>query len=232
MIRRAGREHRTRQGPDCEPHALSRRAGSHRRMGRRSCISTTARPSAGSSGAAELRITRVFSCVARGFEARPSFMLAVCCWWRSLAIDGSSGTSRGHGPVMRRPGSLLTLTVPQIPAPASGPLQISSCPGLVSARCPGEPGARHPACPGAGCGTRQPVSALVQLPRASSAAAAGSLCQEMNRRNTSLSVLDESARHRRRSCGPLERSALQLGKEQVLHVSSRATFGASALRYR
>ena len=57
------------------------------------------------SGAAELRITRVFSCVARGFKARASFMFAGCCWWRSLAVDGGSGTSRGHGPVMRRPGS-------------------------------------------------------------------------------------------------------------------------------
>jgi hypothetical protein len=42
------------------------------------------------------RITRVFSCVARGFKARPSFMFAGCCWWRSLAVDGSSGASRGH----------------------------------------------------------------------------------------------------------------------------------------
>jgi hypothetical protein len=47
------------------------------------------------SGAAELRITRVFSCVARGFKARLSFMFAGCCRWRSLAVDGSSGTSRG-----------------------------------------------------------------------------------------------------------------------------------------
>ena len=53
----------------------------------------------------DLRITRVFPCVARGFKARASFMFAGCCWWRSLAIDGSSGTSRGHGSVMRRPGS-------------------------------------------------------------------------------------------------------------------------------
>ena len=42
----------------------------------------------------DLRITRVFSCVARGFKARLSFMFAGCCWWRSLAVDGSSGTSR------------------------------------------------------------------------------------------------------------------------------------------
>jgi hypothetical protein len=26
-------------------------------------------------------------------------MFAGCCWWRSLAVDGSSGTSRGHAPV-------------------------------------------------------------------------------------------------------------------------------------
>jgi len=58
-----------------------------------------------SSPAGELRITRVFPCVARGLKARASFMLAGCCWWRSLAIDGGSGTSRGHGSVMRRPGS-------------------------------------------------------------------------------------------------------------------------------
>jgi hypothetical protein len=50
-----------------------------------------------SSLTSDLRITRVFSCVARGFKARPSFMFAGCCWWRSLAIDGGSGTSQGHG---------------------------------------------------------------------------------------------------------------------------------------
>ena len=61
-------------------------------------------PRAG-SGAAELRITRVFPCVAHGFKACPSFMFAGCCWRRPLAIDGGSGTSRGHGPVMRGPGS-------------------------------------------------------------------------------------------------------------------------------
>ena len=31
------------------------------------------------SDISDLRITRVFSCVARGFEARPSFMFAGCC---------------------------------------------------------------------------------------------------------------------------------------------------------
>ena len=53
----------------------------------------------------DLRITRVFSCVARGFKTHPTFMFADCCWWRSLAVDGSSGASRGHAPVVRRPSS-------------------------------------------------------------------------------------------------------------------------------
>jgi len=64
-----------------------------------------------SSSPGELRITRVFSCVAHGFKARASFMFAGCCWWRSLAIDGCSGTSRGHGSVMRRPDSRWDGTV-------------------------------------------------------------------------------------------------------------------------
>jgi hypothetical protein len=58
-----------------------------------------------SSPSSELRITRVFSCVARGLKARASFMFAGGCRWRSLAVDGSSGASRGHAPVVRRPGS-------------------------------------------------------------------------------------------------------------------------------
>jgi hypothetical protein len=57
------------------------------------------------SGAAELRITRVFSCVAHRFKTRASFMFAGRCWCRSLAVDGRSGTSRGHAPVMRRPAA-------------------------------------------------------------------------------------------------------------------------------
>ena len=32
-------------------------------------------------------------------------MFAGSCWWRSLAVDGSSGTPRGHGSAVRRPGS-------------------------------------------------------------------------------------------------------------------------------
>ena len=46
-------------------------------------------------GCRDLRITRVFSCAARGPKVRASFMFAGCCRWRSLAADGSSGASRG-----------------------------------------------------------------------------------------------------------------------------------------
>lgn len=44
---------------------------------------------------ADLRITRVFQCVARGLKDRASFMFVGCCWRRSLAADGGSGASRG-----------------------------------------------------------------------------------------------------------------------------------------
>ena len=64
-----------------------------------------------SSCPSHLRITRVFSCVARGFKTCASFMSAGCCWWRSLAVDGGSGDISGTQPVMRRPGSRSTGTV-------------------------------------------------------------------------------------------------------------------------
>ena len=54
-----------------------------------------------SSPPSDLRITRVSRCVARGHKARASFMSAGYCWWRSLAVDGCSGTSRGHAPELR-----------------------------------------------------------------------------------------------------------------------------------
>ena len=38
-------------------------------------------------------------------KPRASFMFAGCCWWRSLAVDGYSGASQGHAPVVRRPSS-------------------------------------------------------------------------------------------------------------------------------
>src|SRR4029450_6321480 len=37
-----------------------------------------------------------------------SFKFTGCCWWRSLAVDGGSGTSRGHALttlVLRSPGA-------------------------------------------------------------------------------------------------------------------------------
>ena len=89
-------------------------------------LGTTGPPRSSCRSREELRITRVFSCVARGFKARPSFMFAGCCWWRSLAIDGSSGTSRGHGYRMIDP--LLTRSVCAAGQPAC--TQVSRYTGL------------------------------------------------------------------------------------------------------
>ena len=90
---------------DRKSSPLTGRSGTQRacRRGSRTTAGTSA-PWA-SSSSSELRITRVFSFAARGFKARRSFMFAGCYRWRSLAVDGSSGTSRGYGSVMRRPGS-------------------------------------------------------------------------------------------------------------------------------
>jgi hypothetical protein len=65
----------------------------------------------------------VFLCVARGFKACPSFMFVGCCWWRSSAIDGGSGTSRGHGnrmidPLLRR--SVCAAGQPALPQVSRG----------------------------------------------------------------------------------------------------------------
>jgi hypothetical protein len=71
----------------------------------------------------DLRITSVFSCVARRFKSRATFRFAGCYWWRTLAVDGGPGASRGHvqsmecdrphlagdGPRPGRAGSRLTL---------------------------------------------------------------------------------------------------------------------------
>jgi hypothetical protein len=75
---------------------LTGRSGTQR--ARRPGSRTTAGISApwSSSSSSELRITSVFPCVARGFKAYASFKFTDCCWWRSLAVDGGSGTSRGH----------------------------------------------------------------------------------------------------------------------------------------
>ena len=48
-------------------------------------------------GSPDLRITSVFSCVSRGSKARASLRFTACCSWRSLAVDGGSGASQGHG---------------------------------------------------------------------------------------------------------------------------------------
>jgi hypothetical protein len=91
-----------RSGGPPQPAGRSGTQRAHR-LRSRTTVATSAPWS--SSPSSELRITRVFSCVARGLKARASFMSAGGCRWRSLAVDGSSGASRGHAPVVRRPGS-------------------------------------------------------------------------------------------------------------------------------
>ena len=90
----------------------------------------------------DLRITRVFSCVGRGLEGRAGFMFAGCCWWRSLAVGGGLGTSRGHAPVMRGPGSRRRGAAARHPAPpreplvALGPLRVWLCTHAREVRLP------------------------------------------------------------------------------------------------
>ena len=45
----------------------------------------------------DLRITSVSRALVAWFKARAGFMFTGWCWWRSLAVDGGTGTSRGHG---------------------------------------------------------------------------------------------------------------------------------------
>jgi hypothetical protein len=85
----------------------------------------------------DLRITRVFSCVACRFGARPSFMFAGCCWRQSLVIDGGSGTSRGHGSVMCRPGLRRPMAV--VTCGTAGWPSVSY---LFRVRSPLQPGSR------------------------------------------------------------------------------------------
>jgi hypothetical protein len=89
-------------GSDRESPALTGRSGTQRarRLRSRTTVATSAPWS--SSPPSELCITSVFSCVARVFKACPGFMFVGCCWWRSLAVDDGSGTSRGHRIRMRR----------------------------------------------------------------------------------------------------------------------------------
>jgi hypothetical protein len=90
-------------GSDRESPALTGRSGTQRarRLRSRTTVATSVPWS--SSPPSELRITRVSRCVARGPKARASFMSAGWWWRRSLAVDGSSGTSRGHAPELRSP---------------------------------------------------------------------------------------------------------------------------------
>ena len=77
-----------------------------------------------------------------GLKARASFMFTGCCWWRSLAVGGGSGTSRGHAPVMRRPDSRRRDAAARHPAPlgeplvALGPLQVWLCTHAREVRLP------------------------------------------------------------------------------------------------
>ena len=110
LVRAAGRPACTQvrwctglSGSDRKFPALTSRSGTQRARRLRSRTTAGAPAPWSSSPPTDLRITRVFSCVARGFRARASFMSADCCWWRSLPVDGGSGTSRGHVVVMRRP---------------------------------------------------------------------------------------------------------------------------------
>ena len=54
-----------------------------------------------SSPPSDPRITSVSCALLAGFKVRASFMSAGCCWRRSLAVDGGSGTSRGHAREVR-----------------------------------------------------------------------------------------------------------------------------------
>jgi hypothetical protein len=68
-------------------------------------------------------------------------MFASCCWWQSLAVDGGSGASRGHAPVMRRSGCRWSGAVARLSAFQAGhiPSCCGSCercaPSLVAAAC-------------------------------------------------------------------------------------------------
>jgi hypothetical protein len=58
-------------------------------------------------------------------------MFAGCCWRQSLVIDGGSGTSRGHGSVMRRPGLRRPMAVVTCGTAGWPSLVTSSVSGLL-----------------------------------------------------------------------------------------------------
>ena len=67
---------------------------------------------------ATYRITSVSRALLAEFKARVSFMFAGRCRWRSLAVDGGSGTSRGHAPV--GVGQVIGAAAPSNDRPFSG----------------------------------------------------------------------------------------------------------------
>ena len=73
----------------------------------------------------DLRITSVFSCVARGLKPRASFMFAGCRWWRSLAIDGGSGASRGRASPAAASFRMTACTLQGWPASGPGRLGLA-----------------------------------------------------------------------------------------------------------
>jgi hypothetical protein len=77
----------------------------------------------------------VFPCVARGLKARASFMFAGGSRWRSLAVDGSSGASRGHAPVVRRPGGRRLCPAAPVICPVTARTLQGMAPYPGQARC-------------------------------------------------------------------------------------------------
>jgi hypothetical protein len=110
-----------------------------------------------SSLTSDLRITSAFSCVGREFKA-PRFLQVQRVWRRSLAVDGGSGTSRGHASTAqsiasaaRAPRAVWREVLRVWPYPCLLPIGANSAtlgPGLSrpSSRVP-SPGT----CPGTGC---------------------------------------------------------------------------------
>jgi hypothetical protein len=76
--------------------ALTGRSGTQRACRLRSRTTVGAPAPWSSSPPSELRITSVSRALLAEFKACASFTFTSCCLWRLLAVDGGSGTSRGH----------------------------------------------------------------------------------------------------------------------------------------
>jgi len=113
---------------DREFPALTGRSGTQR--ARRLLSRTTPGSSAPwcSSPSSDLRITRVFPCVARPFRPLASFRFTGSCWWPLLVVVGGSGAPRGHG--HRSIDPLLTVRISsQTRAWFIGPQRLGNGPG-------------------------------------------------------------------------------------------------------